>query len=158
MKLLSAGPQRLVFRLSQIERDWLIAVLNRYPVVPESHSTLTRGGNAALREHEPLLREALAEQRNTLRERIRNWLATPGRWRPTESGHRLVVPRDDVEWLLQALNDVRVGCWLRLGAPEELPREPEKLPPERQMDYALMEVGGAFQMTLLDALDEADGP
>jgi hypothetical protein len=47
---------------------------------------------------------------------------------------------------------------LRLGASGELPREPEKLPPEQQLDFALMELSGAFQMTLLEALDGADGP
>lgn len=158
MKLLSASARRLLFRLNDAERDWLVEVLHRYPVVPKSHATLTRDGGADMREHEQLLRDALAEQRSTLRKRIQTWLAASGRWLPAERGHRLVVPRDDVEWLLQVLNDVRVGYWLRLGAPEELPRDPGRLPPNQQMNVALMELCGAFQMTLLEALDRATGP
>mgnify|MGYP000285990807 CR=1 FL=1 len=158
MKLQSASTRRLVFRLNDAERDWLVEVLSRYPVVPESHATLTRQGDASLREHEQLLRDSLTEQRHTLRARIKVWLAAPGRWLSAGRGHRLIVPREDGEWLLQVFNDVRVGSWLRLGAPEELTRDPGSLPVGQQMDFALMELSGVFQMVLLQALDEESGP
>lgn len=157
MRLLSASPEALVFRLSSAERGWFTKILRCYPVVPASHATLTRGQAPGLREHEPLLREALAEQRDGLRRRIATWLAAADRWPPADKGHRLSVPRGDGEWLLQVLNDVRVGSWLRLGSPEELPRDPAALAPERQLDFAQMELSGAFEMILLESMEAEPG-
>jgi predicted house-cleaning NTP pyrophosphatase (Maf/HAM1 superfamily) len=56
----------------------------------------------------------------------------------------------EIEWLLQVLNDVRVGGWLALGEPEEL--EPPEIN-ETNAPYLLaMEAAGYFQAQLLAAL------
>ena len=76
----------------------------------------------------------------------------------TKSGSRfrLLLQPTEVEWLLQVLNDVRVGSWLALGEPDE--DKPPDLTPENFRYAVAMEVCGAFQSALLAALGNAESP
>jgi hypothetical protein len=158
MRLLPANTKGFGFLLNPAECHLFTEVLGQYPAVPASHHTLSKSLDAEdTIEDEHLLHEALAEHRATLKQRIAEWLAAPGRWRNLKQGTRLTIPRDDVEWLLQVLNDVRVGSWVKLGSPE-LHLDPNTLPPEQQATWAMMELGGAFQMALLGALERDPNP
>jgi hypothetical protein len=55
------------------------------------------------------------------------------------------------------LNDVRVGSWLQLGAPEEMPG-PDDVPkynPAQLRAWLGMELSGKFQVELLFALESS---
>jgi hypothetical protein len=158
MRLLPTTRKGLGFLLNPAERHLFGEVLGQYPVVPASHHTLSKSLPVEdTIEDERLLHEALAEQRTTHKQRIVEWLAAPDRWRELKHGTRLTIPREDVEWLLQVLNDVRVGSWVKLGSPE-VHLDPNTLPPEQQATWAMMELGGAFQMALLGALERDTNP
>lgn len=60
-----------------------------------------------------------------------------------------------MEWLLQVLNDVRVGTWVSLGRPD--PQTKHKLKPTAKNLHrlAIIELSGTFQMVLLEALGQA---
>ena len=76
------------------------------------------------------------------------------RFKETDAGYRLTLSAPQVEWLLQLLNDIRVGSWLILGEPDEKKGKPVALTSENARHYAAMEFCGLFQMTLLDAVQQ----
>lgn len=153
MRLLRNNKEAIEFRLTASERALFEQVLGQFPAVPPTHhklsKTLTKGAAA---EDQHLLDEALAEQRTSHKRQLDAWLASPKRFHKTKTGCVLTLPRSDVEWLLQVLNDVRVGSWLLLGAPEER-LEPDDLDPQLHRTWAAMELAGMFQMAVLHALE-----
>jgi hypothetical protein len=151
VRLLQTTGDKLVFQLGKREKQVLLEVLKLYPLIPPAHQRLSQAG--ALPDQEAsqrLLDEALAEQRRENKKHLQALLAAPYRFRETQAGCHLSLSTSDVEWLLQILNDIRVGCWIRLGSPEEKLKElNEKTAP----DVWGMELAGAFQMELLEAVN-----
>src|SRR6185369_5111183 len=96
-----------------------------------------------------LLDEALAAQRASNKRRLESWLAAPDRFKHDETGYEFKLSRADSEWLLQVLNDVRVGSWLLLGEPEESFERPQSDDPQVVRRWAAMQVAGYFQTALL---------
>jgi hypothetical protein len=157
VKLLRADKQGLVFQLGRREKRMLLETLSLYPLVPAAHHRLSRNGQgAAADENQRLLDEALAEQRAENRRRIQAMLNAPHRFREAQAGFELTLAPAEVEWLLQVLNDVRVGSWLALGEPE-----PDETPAltEQNAKYVLaMELCGLFESVLLSALGVRESP
>ena len=150
MKLIRATKSRLLFHLDHWEERLWLHVLHLYPCVPPAHQRLSKAGR--LPDHEAnqrLLDEALAEQRAENKKQLQALLADGRKFAHTETGGRLSLSTAEVEWVLQVLNDVRVGSWVRLGSPEEKAVElNEKTTPHSRA----MEMAGYFQMQLLEAL------
>jgi hypothetical protein len=153
MKRVSRDGGKLVYRLGRQERGLLLAVLDRYPLIPPAHQPVSRNAPAGAFQHcQQLLDEALADQRKENRRRLKSLLRDPKRFRETDTGWLLVLSAADREWLLQILNDLRVGSWLRLGSPEEDLPEMD-LDAEQAPDALTMEMAGQFQMRLLEQPD-----
>lgn len=156
MKLLRKTTEAFTFELEWLERVELQEVLGRYPLTPLTHYQIARdpaSGPQAV--DQPLLEEAMAAQQLALRQKVRELLG-PGRRFSGDGDHYLLtLSGEDVEWLLQVLNDVRIGCWLQLGCPAEAqPDDPDQL----GIGYhLLMETALMFEMVLLQALDEREG-
>ena len=97
-------------------------------MVPPGHRSVSLGLEEGLVvEFQTLLNEALADQRLAHKQRLITWLAEPDRFRKTKRGFRMTLARDDSEWLLQVLNDIRVGHWLLLGSPDSAVTGPPTL-------------------------------
>jgi len=62
------------------------------------------------------------------------------------------LSRTQAEWLLEVLNDVRVGCWVRLGRPDQESVRALKLSAANVADFGAMELAGYWQSLLLEAL------
>ena len=157
MKLLKADNDQFVFQLNSGEKAALLEVLARYPCVPPAHHRLTRKGMSDPdSDKQRLLDEALAEQRAQNRRQLQTLLHNPGTFQRGQTCWRFRLRHGDFEWLLQVLNDIRVGSWLALGSPEELPRGmPDD--PERATQVLGMELAGLFQRTLLEAVENHSG-
>ena len=157
MKLIRADKDRFTFGISKREKGLLFQILQLYPLVPPAHHQLTKSGEGQVHaENQRLLEEALAEQRRENRRQLLAMLNEPTRFRETDAGLRFTLMASEMEWLLQVLNDVRVGSWLALGEPEEL-----EIPEVNQTNapYVLaMESAGYFQSALLDALGVKNPP
>lgn len=150
MKLLKSTKTRLVFDLNQREEALLLSILKRYPCVPAAHHVLSKSGHVPdAAANQRLLDEALAEQRAQNRQKLLALLDSPQRLKHTKTGAQLSVSPAEAEWLLQVLNDIRVGSWLGLGSPEETP---EKLTSANARFLMAMELAGYFEMQLLAAL------
>jgi hypothetical protein len=154
MKRIGADEKAIVFRLGARERNVLVQILNAYPVVPPTHQPLSKElKDPEVAECQRLLDEALAEQRAENKRHLQGWLAAPERFQKTKSGYRFTLERADSEWLLQVLNDIRVGNWLRLGAPEGGELMLRRLSSKGLPIWMAMHLSGYFQMTILEALE-----
>jgi hypothetical protein len=157
VKLLRAGKNGHVFHLGQREQQLLLEILKLYPLVPASHHRLSKEGEAPnADENQRLLEDSLAEQRQENRRQVLAMLNEPQRFRETKSGSELRLMPSQIEWLLQVLNDVRVGSWLALGEPEQ-DEEPQLT--KQSVKYQLaMDMCGLFESALLAALGVGESP
>jgi hypothetical protein len=151
VRLLCKGEDRLEFQLGHREMIHWVTLLGLYPRVPPAHYRLTKNDETIpeAAAGQELLNEALAEQREQHRKLVREFLADPARCQKTSSGGRLVLKAGELEWLLQVLNDIRVGSWVRLGSPES------GVPPitaTNTHDIWAMEAAGFFESCLLEVL------
>ena len=99
------------------------------------------------------LDEALAEQRAANKRQLQKWLNEPHRFEKTEAGWFMALSVTDFEWLLQVLNDIRVGSWILLGSPEKDLGDFELNDQTAPHAWA-MEMAGGFQAHLLEALQD----
>ncbi len=150
MNLIRSTKDQFQFRLGRREKQVLLNLLKLYPCLPAAHQPLSKSGGVPGQETgQGMLDEALAEQRQDNRRQLQALLADPARFQEQETGWRLSLSPADLEWLLQVLNDIRVGSWVRLGSPEErLVALDEKTAPH----YWAMEMSGQFQMQFLEAM------
>ena len=151
MKLVRADRGDFRFLLEAQDRFLFLAVLERYPLIPSAHQPVSRTSATGLFQSEQqLLDEALADQRKQNRQRLNTLLQDPKRFHETENGWQLILSPAEREWLLQILNDVRVGSWLKLGSPEE---DFPELDTDSGLspDALIMEMAGRFQMGLLES-------
>jgi len=149
VKLLRVENDRYFFQLDRDERPLFEFLLRLYPLVPSAHQALSKS-SANLDENQRLLDEALAEQRKENQRQVAQLLADPKRFEETEAGVEINLTAGEIEWVLQVLNDVRVGNWILLGSPEEHPKFD---PDAGNAAYVLtMGLASDFQMDLLMAI------
>jgi hypothetical protein len=154
VKRISADEHSIVFQLSTREHHSFLQILNLYPVVPASHQLVSKElKDAPAAEFQRLLDEALAEQRAANKSHLDVWLAKVARFEKKKSGYRFTLERVDSEWLLQVLNDIRVGHWLWLGSPDASAIKPQNLDLKVLPIWLAMEMSGYFQMMILEALE-----
>ena len=150
MKFIKADKGIFSFQIDGNEKRLLFEVLGLYPLIPASHSRLSKSEERA--EDQQLLEEALAEQRRDHKKQVQAMMKAKSRFRANKKGFRFSLKAEQMEWLLQVLNDVRVGGWLALGSPdgalEILAAMNEKTAPY----LWAMEMAGQFQMVLLKAM------
>jgi hypothetical protein len=148
------GSDASVFEITKREVEWLLAVLKLYPQLDSDYHQITQGVAAEIVAEQQLLEEAMAQRRGEHKRRLDKFLATPGRFRlEAPDRFRFTLEAEQMEWLLQVLNDVRVGCWVKLGRPELEPLPQRKLTAEETRAMTALELSGFFQMVLLGARD-----
>jgi hypothetical protein len=154
VKRIAADEKSIRLELTPREHQAFVHALQLYPCVPPAHHQLTHADVPEdLLETQRLPDEALAQERAANQRRVAEWLGSPGRFAPSEKAVQFTVERADAEWLLQVLNDVRVGHWLRLGSPEPQQLVPDEMQPDQLSLWFTMEMSGYFQMGLLEFLD-----
>jgi hypothetical protein len=150
VKLIRSAHNKFVFQLGQRDKLLLLRVLKLYPQNHSENPSLSKSGNLPGHEaNQKLLQEALAEQRTENKKHLETLLTDPRRFADNELGSRLTLSRPDLEWLLQVLNDIRVGSWVLLGSPEN---SVENLTAAQAPHLWAMELSGYFQMRFLEAL------
>ena len=153
MRLIGTTKDNLLFHLGKREKHLLLEVLKLYPRIPPAHQPLSKSGQLPDEDSSRrLLEEALAEQRAENKKQLQAWLGDPKRFADSESGFRLSIGPSDLEWLLQVLNDIRVGSWIVLGSPDPTVKA-EQINKKTAPDLWAMEMSGYFQMELLGAVE-----
>jgi hypothetical protein len=121
--------------------------------VPPAHARLSRKATLPDAEaNQQLLDEAIASQRDLVRRQLVLMFEDPAKFCQHEKAAHLRLTEGEVEFLLQALNDIRVGNWIQLGSPEELP-DPFETEESKAPHAWAMEAAGFFQSQILDVFD-----
>ena len=157
MQLNRSNGRGCSFHLLHREKKALLNTIALYPQAPKAYQQLSRttqGSNAG--ENQRMLEEALAEHRAENRQNVLTLLKKPRRFRKKKPGFEVTFKRQEVEWLLQVLNDVRVGCWIALGEPDQ-DEMPEITKANAEFHLRLYLCGG-FQSVLLAALGVSESP
>jgi hypothetical protein len=147
VKKVSTDQETITFELDSRERDALVHVLQLYPVVPADHHS-----GSTDTEQQRIIHEALVEHRAANKRQVTKWLSAPDRFEKYKAKCRFTLRREEIEWFLQVINDVRVGNWLLLGSPELQDVKPDELSAEKLPRWFAMELAGYFQMSVLEAL------
>lgn len=153
MKLLSADKNQFVFQIGKREKDLLFELIGRYPQVPAAsarHRVSTKNTGDA--EQQRLLDEALAAHRQQSKRQVLAMLNEPKRFHADSTGYRFTLSPPQVEWLLQVLNDVRVGSWIALGSPDTEKGERVPLNAKTLPHLWPMEAAGHFEASLIEAV------
>lgn len=154
MILIEHAGEEFLFEMAKREKRLLVEVLKLYPLIPSSHHRITRSDERTpLASHQKLLDEAVAEHRTENKKQLKSMLGESGRFKPAKVGLQLSLSRAELEWLLQVLNDVRVGSWLLLGEPDEKNGKPIQLTSDNAQYVIALEASAYFQSILLSALD-----
>jgi len=154
MKLIRKDGDEFEFEFAPVEKGLFFHLLGLYPAVPVSYHKLTKGRRIPHEaENQALLNEAIKAQRVECQKEIIALVKDTGRFTDGEESTRAVFKTGELEWLLQVLNDVRVGCWIAAGSPD-LQEEERKLRRDQQslQHVMLMELAGGFQMLFLRAV------
>lgn len=161
MKLLAKTEQQLDFELNELETQLLGLTLSAYPLTDTAWCYPGSPANSpappATKSTSPdpeLLNHALNELKAAHRSRLATLLGGPGLEALAGGRSRLHLPREDVEWFLQVVNELRVASWYRLGCPteeaeEDLTDRAELLPDLLRLDFA-----GLLLSMILGALEE----
>ena len=153
MKLLRGGKQKFQFAIKSEEKELLFHVLQLYPLVPAAHHRLSRGLQIPdSKENQELLEESLLAQRQENRRQVEALLKEPERFSETQAGWRVSFSRAEIEWLLQVLNDVRIGSWLALGSPAGQVKIQPGMSKPTARHVLVMDVAAFFEMCLLQAV------
>ncbi len=152
MKLVKTDASKLIFHLTKREKRLLMEILKQYPLVPESHHRLSKPNDAeSFAEEQRLLEEALRETREQNKRQLDEFLADPSRFHETQGGLHFFITPTQIEWLLQVLNDIRIGSWIKLGSPNLSKAEEVKLSESNVSFLWSMEVAGMFEAVLIGA-------
>jgi hypothetical protein len=155
VNLIEKKGDHFVFHVDKREKRLLFETLQLYPLIPSAHHRLTRSGESdALKENQKLLEESLNERRQQNRKQLMAMLNEEHRFVETEGGgFHLALTAPQVDWLLQLLNDIRVGSWILLGEPDEKHGRLPQVTDQNVLHLVAMEFCGYFQMVLLDAFE-----
>jgi hypothetical protein len=155
VKLLKTNGEHLVFQLGRREKSLLLDLIKLYPLVPPAHHQLRGAGTSPETQGDQhLLDEALAEHRAENRRQVDALLQDPERFKEEPDGYRLHLSTFQLEWLLQVLNDVRVGAWLHLGSPDGKTGKRVRPTLKNARYLWAMEISGVFQHALMSGRDQ----
>jgi hypothetical protein len=130
----------------------LFKVLSLYPLVPPAHYQLSKIATDEEGENQKLLEESLATHREETRQAVKCFLTNPLTFVLKGNCFRWRASRAEMEWILQVLNEVRVGSWLALGAPDLQEPAPPHPTAGIESHYWAMDIAGGFQMIFVAAL------
>ena len=150
MKFCRADGGQFELEMKPGEHDTLLHLLKLYPLVPESHHRLTRDKQLPHREeNQRLLDDALRGQRAQNQQEIFSLLNDPARFQKISGGCKITFTRAELEWLLQIVNDVRVGSWIAMGSPGYGTERKTRRDAGAMPHLIFMELAGAFEMFFL---------
>lgn len=153
MKLIKTERGRLYFEIAENEKGVLFMVLSLYPMIPPTHQRLSNTEEQP--ENQELLDAALMNQRKANRRKVLRLLKSKSRFKKHEKALRFSLSLAQFEWLLQVLNNIRVGSWLAMGSPDGPTETLAALNDKTAPHLWAMEMSGQFQAVLLQALKGA---
>jgi hypothetical protein len=143
----------LIFRISAREEALLLSMLRLYPALDNSRHRISQDPKSAASSEQRLLEESMGQLRVAHKRKVDALFQSPHRFFKDALGERhLVMTAAQLEWLLQVLNDIRVGSWVRLGCPDLEKPPPMHLTRASTRSLQAMHICGEFQLALLEAV------
>ncbi|MDA7916306.1 hypothetical protein N9B94_03635 [Verrucomicrobia bacterium] len=154
MKLLRRSGKVAVIELDAGEHFVVAELFKRYPVLPPSHFELSRCGEfEGMEEDEAFLQETMSDEQMANVKELKELLTTEKYIKQVGDAYQIFLERPQIEWLLQVVNDIRVGSWAMLGSPEEVSDvEDFETDPSKRSYYFAMELSTMVQSVLLMSL------
>ena len=150
------GATQYLFHLSRRDQELLLGVLKLFPVTDAASHQLSKGSITKIRAGQPLLVEAMEEQQRSQAHKVARLVKNPASALREKNGAlELTLDGEQMEWLLQALNDIRVGSWVRLGCPEMEQARRAVRDEQAAIHYTAMELSGYFQAAILQAFSKS---
>jgi hypothetical protein len=147
-----SSERSLIFQIAQHEEALLLAILRLYPVMENEHHRLTKDPKPADSSGQQLLEEAMSQQRTAFRKKVDQLFRSPHRFfKDADGERRLVLTREQLEWMLKVLNDIRIGSWVKMGCPDLDKPRPVEISRENARSLQAMHISGQFQLVLLEA-------
>ena len=156
MKCIRKGEGR--FDMALEEGEWLALkdLVTQYPKTPSDHHSLTSEDNPDpdLKDSDEWLKENGAVHQGERHRQIKAWIKTIHPFKQEGvTTYTIEFEPEKADWLIEILNDIRVGCWLSLGCPS-----PEDLTGAdwKKEDWPTlwsMELSGMYQSVLLKCLE-----
>ena len=125
-------------------------ILGLYPLLNPDYHRLSHQPDSRLVPGQKMLEDAMAAQHSRIKDEIRAITDQLQEKHPDQISLRL--DGEQLERFLRALNDVRVGSWVRLGKPDTEHRESFQIDENNAPFFQAMEVSGYFEMEVLEAL------
>ena len=143
--------------MSRQEIGLLVALIDAYPATPVGRrAVLSRNDDSKEAfERQEFLDEAMAEQCRENRAKAQAVLRAPGVVQYSASKGLFTFRTSEAPWLLQIFNEVRVGSWEALGAPEEPKLDENETDQQVIRSFFLMSVSALFEEVLLSSLGAA---
>ena len=153
MKFVQVNQQGYGFEFNLREKQLLFKVLSLYPLVPSAHHRLSRTNAKTGVENQALLEESLADHREEARKRVQALMHNPRSFPAKGHTYHWTASRPEMEWILQVLNEVRVGSWLALGSPNLQAAKTARPTPENAAHYWALDIAGGFEMIFIAAVN-----
>jgi hypothetical protein len=157
VKVIKREETHCSFLIGKREREMLFSLLQRYPVMLGAHFKARNPPKTdEAKKNQDLLEEALAEQQKENRKQLEQMLAENGRFVENDLGYTFHLTYSEIEWLLQVLNDIKVGSWIQLGEPD---LSSGTAPPLNEQTLLLawaIDLAERFQRALLEATRAAE--
>jgi len=153
VKLLRRNDTEIVFHFGKREKDAFSQLISHYPMVTSSALPFSKFADLDdLGVDQELLDESFAEAKSEGKKALTEMLEGGNHFTEMSRGWQLKLTPEEVGWLLQIFGDIRVGCWHKLGCPDEQKGKMPDLNPDNLQFYMAMEMCGRVQMLLLYAL------
>jgi hypothetical protein len=147
------APPLLLFQITPREKAALLAVLQLFPVLDASHHQFTNPPQPARAAEQRLLQESMSQLQDAHQRKLDQLFRGEEQFFPVSRGElRMALTAAQLEWLLQILNDIRVGSWVRLGCPDLADGAHLKLSGSNAHALYAMHVCGEFQSIFLEAV------
>ncbi len=159
MRFLEANGDTLVFLTEPRGRKVLERLVRKYPALEVSHFELCRTmDEEELPDGRTVADQAMKDEHRETRRRISRILEDEDHFEDKEDFLLMRLTLEEVDLLLQVLNDVRIGCWVRAGSPPEGVEDSLRTDPKLAPLLAAMQLCGLFQGELLDGLRRQKNP
>ncbi|MDB6055451.1 MAG: hypothetical protein JWN25_2974 [Verrucomicrobiales bacterium] len=143
------------FQLGTLDKALLFQLIERYPLVPPNHFQTSVHPEKDLESQ--FINDLLIEERQENKKKLNGFFTSVRKFSGAgEEGSLLAISFSEMQWLLQVLNDIRVGAWIQLGSPDESGMERFDEGHQLNEQSWAMNLSSRFQGELLSALDQAE--
>jgi hypothetical protein len=154
VKLISRDQDRTVWLLRGVDRDSLLLLLDAGLTRPTRRPGISRHSADLNDRFQADLGDRLKAHRAAMHGSVTGWLRDPAKCAEGKGGHAWTLSVGEVETLLQALNQLRIAAWERLGRPDPLHPTAPLVPGSLEfLDWWILELASRFEGRVLHGLE-----